>query len=293
LRPWLQLVRAPNLFTVPGDPLAGYLIANSGIVVYSSLAAAILSSLFLYSAGLVMNDLADQAEDRRDRPARPLPSGAVAPAAAWAVMAILLAAGLLAAWYTGSRASLLCAVILVAAMALYNFAAKRWFVLGALNMGLCRSLSVLIGALAGPLAVWQRASLFTLAVGLYIAAITNLARHETRPSAPVTARLWPALFYILGSVAATVEALGADSRRPAIYLSVIGIGAVVWLAMLMFHKPAPPLPPLIGSHIRLLLILQAATCYVADPWVLGPPAALVLVLFWPASRSLGRWFYAS
>ena len=31
LRTWLQLFRAPNLFTVPGDPLAGYLFANSGV----------------------------------------------------------------------------------------------------------------------------------------------------------------------------------------------------------------------------------------------------------------------
>ena len=30
LRTWLQLFRAPNLFTVPGDPLAGYLLASYG-----------------------------------------------------------------------------------------------------------------------------------------------------------------------------------------------------------------------------------------------------------------------
>ena len=28
---WLQLLRAPNLFTVPGDPLAGFLLASGGV----------------------------------------------------------------------------------------------------------------------------------------------------------------------------------------------------------------------------------------------------------------------
>ena len=30
MKAWLQLFRVPNLFTVPGDPLAGFLIATGG-----------------------------------------------------------------------------------------------------------------------------------------------------------------------------------------------------------------------------------------------------------------------
>src|SRR5687768_2365240 len=84
-RAWLQLLRAPNLFTVPGDPLAGYLLATQLLALPGDLrvALAIGASFCFYSAGLMLNDLLDLREDRRDRPERPLPSGAVKTGHAW------------------------------------------------------------------------------------------------------------------------------------------------------------------------------------------------------------------
>ena len=57
LRTWLQLLRAPNLFTVPGDPLAGYLLACYGAVEPRVLLP-VFASLCFYSSGLLVNDLA-------------------------------------------------------------------------------------------------------------------------------------------------------------------------------------------------------------------------------------------
>ena len=95
LKTWLQLVRAPNLFTVPGDPLAGYLLTSLGVldlrVIY-----AMVASLCFYVAGLLMNDLCDLEEDRKERPERPLPSGAATRRAVWNLMIILGVAGLVA-----------------------------------------------------------------------------------------------------------------------------------------------------------------------------------------------------
>ena len=73
-RTWLQLFRAPNLFTAPGDPLAGYLLANFGAGIDGTLPLVIIACLLFYGAGLLLNDFADLEEDRRDRPSRPLPS---------------------------------------------------------------------------------------------------------------------------------------------------------------------------------------------------------------------------
>ena len=64
---WLQLLRAPNLLTVPGDPVAGYLLAMHGGVPRMELLGAVLASLFFYCAGLLLNDVRDLDEDRRDR----------------------------------------------------------------------------------------------------------------------------------------------------------------------------------------------------------------------------------
>jgi 4-hydroxybenzoate polyprenyltransferase len=296
-RAWLQLLRPPNLFTVPGDPFVGYLFANSGVMTWSVLAA-VGASLLLYSAGLVLNDLADLAEDRRERPSRPLPSGAVALGPAWGLALLLAAAGLTCAWLTGSRASFAVAAGLLLTVALYDFLLKRWALPGALAMGLCRSLSVMIGALAGPVSahftVKPHAIGFAAVIGLYIAAVTNLARHETRDSVPLSARIWPAAVLILGSLGGFWLVLTSRERHWAAAFLLLAIVAVLRLAAHMFDREKTLfLPPLIGSHIRLLLVLQAAGAFLADPWIWGLPAAVLLVLLWPLSWKVSRWFYAS
>jgi 4-hydroxybenzoate polyprenyltransferase len=93
MKAWLQLFRVPNLFTVPGDPLAGFLIATGGRLDSRALCA-VLASVCIYAAGLAMNDLADFAEDKSERPMRPLPSGAIARGTAWIVVANLILLGL-------------------------------------------------------------------------------------------------------------------------------------------------------------------------------------------------------
>lgn len=297
LRAWMQLLRPPNLFTVPGDPLAGYLLANRGFVA-PSLAWACAASLLLYSAGLVLNDLADEAEDRRERPSRPVPSGAVPKQGAWAMAILLALGGLAAAWLTGSPASFFIGVALLACVALYDFLLKRWAVPGSIAMGLCRTLSVLVGAFATHPAVTipahRRATIFAVLLGGYIAAVTNLARHETRREVPRAAKLGPSIAYAIAGGAGIFFSLLLPERIWATAIFGAGIVLAAWLASRMFEEKPPPLPPLIGSHIRLLLLLQAGACYAADPvgWA-GLAACALLLLLWPAAWSFSRWFYAS
>ena len=93
-RAWLQLFRVPNLLTVPGDPIAGVFLAAAAAnaaIPASAMFAAMAVSLLLYGAGLLQNDYFDLPEDRRERPRRPLPSGAVRPVYAIAVAVSLRA----------------------------------------------------------------------------------------------------------------------------------------------------------------------------------------------------------
>src|SRR3954451_19539920 len=120
MRVWLQLFRAPNLFTVPGDPAMGYLLAN-GWELDRGLPLSIGASLCFYSAGLLMNDLADEDEDRRDRPNRPLPSGGASRRSVFVVMLVLCAAGLAALALTGRPSAIKAGGALIVAMALYNY----------------------------------------------------------------------------------------------------------------------------------------------------------------------------
>lgn len=223
LRAWLQLIRLPNLLTAPGDPLAGYLLAG-GAWDAARITAACGVSLLLYIAGLIDNDLVDMDEDRRDRPNRPLPRRAVSPGWAGTFMtACLIGAMYLASTVNGT--TLLTASALCIAIAVYNHLLKSNRLLGALGMGGCRALSLLVGAAAaGPLfpvppAVSAAAGL----LGLYIAALTWIAAKETEDPTGRRSRavgVWIANLVLLQAA----FCLAADPRRhwiPAVILILI------------------------------------------------------------------------
>ena len=328
LRAWLQLFRVPNLFTVPGDPLAGFLIATGGRL-DARVVFAILASLFLYAAGLAMNDLADFKEDQRDRPKRPLPSGAISRGSAWIVTGNLVIFGLGMCFLAGLPVVLMGFGVLLGVV-LYNFLTKRIPVIGALNMGVCRGLSLLVGAAAGlgpdpqmlaaaagtqfvqpvlsalyfALAQASGQRFFVFAIGgalliaLYIAAVTNLARHETRADYPRFPRVLPLFSLLLGFVVLkqATESLFRD-QSPALWLVAIVLCAMNTSPLM--REPPSPLPPRIGGFIRILPVLQASLCLlpsVPTPLRKTPAsfvAALALLACVPLHGWLGKKFYAS
>lgn len=236
MKNWLQLFRMPNLLTVPGDPLAGYLLASAGAEKFRpAVFYAISASLLFYGFGLLLNDLMDFSEDCAERPDRPLPGGAVSARSVWKIAGALPILGLAICAVTGWKSFLFGLGIVLAVIA-YDCGLKKNPLTGPLTMGICRGLSLLLGAaLSGafPIAVIA-AALLTI---LYIAAVTMLARRET--------------------------------SHPAI-------------------------PPLIGSLIRALILIQAFFCAISGAgwpgWLAASALALVL---WPASRMVGKRFYAS
>ena len=299
LRIWLQLLRAPNLFTVPGDPLAGYLLACFGDV-EPRLFLPVFASLLFYAAGLLLNDLADFAEDLAERPARPLPSGAASRGAVIAVMLGCVIVGLLICsiagiWTLGVGAALLLAITS------YNLEMKRVPFAGAMTMGLCRGLSFLLGAtvvphgrLTIPLMLYRRLDHVVVAfllVTLFIAAVTNLARFETKAQSPPLAKWLPAAA-IAGGMASFLPLVSVPNRNSAFMLLAVALFISAQIAWQLTREPQTPIPPMIGNLIRLLLIVQAAFC-AAFGGVIGSLAATVFIILWPVSRAVGKRFYAS
>jgi 4-hydroxybenzoate polyprenyltransferase len=184
MKNWLQLFRAPNLFTVPGDPLAGFLLASAGAgVFHAAIAPIILASLLFYGFGLLLNDLMDLREDRAERPSRPLPSGAVNLKTVRVVAALIAIAGLGICAHTGTKPFLYGSAI-VLAVTTYNCGVKKIPLFGVINMGVCRGLNVLLGATLAPVFT---ASVITaaLVIAVYITAVSLLARDETEnPAIP-------------------------------------------------------------------------------------------------------------
>lgn len=288
-RTWLQLLRAPNLFSVPGDPLAGFLLASGGAL-HPAVLLAIVASLALYSAGLLVNDLCDLEEDRAERPNRPLPSGAADPRVVRLVAIALFVVGNGCALLLGVRA-LFVALGITAAVLAYDSFAKRIAIVGPLTMGVCRGLSVLLGGAA----VSALKPLTLLAAGLvtlYIASVTHLARYETHRSAPAWAKLLPPLPLAAG-VALLLGQSDAGWRYPGPATLALALAFVVLSVRSTLRQPAPPLPPIIGQLIRVLLVVQCAFCLVRKPAPAAFACAIALLTLWPVSRAVSRKFYAS
>ena len=131
-------------------------------------------------AGMALNDVADKDVDARERPDRPIPSGAVSLGAAWGVSLGMmgLGLGLLA---SAHPLSALVALALCAAIFAYNFLLKGG-PLGPACMGLIRALNLLTGmSLAWdgvPSMLPRSAWLALLSLWAYIALVTFLARDE-------------------------------------------------------------------------------------------------------------------
>jgi 4-hydroxybenzoate polyprenyltransferase len=182
LVPWLRLLRAGTLFSPAGDVIAGLCVvaAATAVPVWSwDAVRAVLASVAIYGAGMVLNDVADRGEDARLRPERPIPRGDVAVGTAAVAGALLLGLALLVSPPPCRGHHAVLALLVVA----YDFALKRSVLAGAATMGVLRAGNL---ATAGaPLWPYWPSALLAAALcyGVYIAAVTILGHFEDRPPA--------------------------------------------------------------------------------------------------------------
>ncbi len=289
--PWFALLRVPNLLTVPGDPIAGYLLAaGPAAVIDSRVGLAVLASLCFYAGGLITNDLADVTEDRRDRPARPLPSGLISGTSARNVAVFLLSLALALCAVLG-KASLLTGSMLCIGILGYNLGLKRVVIAGPLVMGCCRSLSLCLGATVhGTASVSLVAASGILAS--YIALVTWLAQREMSPSRAGLAGWMPAAILLAG-MAAMVRFTKAPPEEHLRLAGAFFLAFALAARVAMELRAKTPMPPLIGLLISALMPLQSAFCIAAGAGLWSMFFGFVLIALWPLHRLLSRWFYAS
>jgi len=327
---WLQILRVPNLLTVPGDPIVGF-FSWSSIRYYSSiekgyleigsvsmLIPCILSVLMLYCAGLILNDLMDLNEDRRERRHRPLPSGSISVVSASVVAVLMFVGGLVAAWFNG----LLCAQIagvLSLAIVCYNAGAKRLAVIGPLNMGLCRGLSVFMGLAIStslglghdpqvPLLTWEKLSMVlswpfysVTPMILYVAAVTLIASSETE-SVKMRVRQWlpVAVVAVWMPFLAQPHPPWDSLLQAAGVVLIAGVPVLIALACgyRLRDNPSPrTVQRAVAELVGNLLLIQAAAVYFnsysTNARTEALPFAIGLGLAYPVFLVLCKRFYAS
>lgn len=171
---YLQLARAPAVFTAISNILASQLIIEQGLVNWFNLIALSCSSSLIYIAGMVLNDCFDIEVDRRERPSRPLPSGQIPLLQAWLIGWFCLIAGLLISAIL-SLTTLIIAILLATAVLLYDGLLKNTGV-GPLVMGSCRYLNWLLGL--STVTLTFESYLIALPIFTYVISLTYLSRAE-------------------------------------------------------------------------------------------------------------------
>ncbi|MFC5219002.1 SCO3242 family prenyltransferase [Streptomyces coerulescens] len=292
---WAQLLRISALFTVPGDVLAG--AAAAGVRPDRRTLLAIGCSLCLYEAGMVLNDWADQDEDARERPDRPLPSGRIPPAAALGAAIGFTGAAIALATRAGRPAAAV-AGALAATVWAYDLKLKHTRA-GALAMGAARGLDVLLGAVAaGGRPLRPAVALSSAALVAHTYAVTRVARNETTGGsglAPVAAlvtssTIGAALASRGAGGVARSQVAGRSGWQPVRDLTAPAFAALygITAARPYLHAALNPSPALtqraVGGGIRALIPLQAALAARAGAPALGG-ALMALV---PLARRLSR-----
>jgi len=312
-----RLVRLPNVFTALADVALGYLFVTQGTAVNIPLFLLLLgSSACLYMAGMVLNDVFDVEQDTRERPHRPIPSGAISLGVAQQIGWGLLAGGVVLAGCAAGLSlritdlwwrSFVVAIAIAVAIVLYDKFLKTT-VWGPVLMGLCRMLNVLLGmsvAVSRPGTAWGGFDTAELAVaggmGLFVMGITWFARREAGEIS--RNELWGGIVLMACGLLtlAAFPNCGEFARGertltiqpPLIWpLLLLLLGSsIVRRCAVALAAPTPARVQLaVKQCILSIVVLDAAVCLAARSpvgWAVGI-ASLLIPTLW-----LGRWIHST
>jgi 4-hydroxybenzoate polyprenyltransferase len=291
---FLALVRIPTVFSSMSNAYAGYFIGGGRGLTPALGLGALASALFIM-AGMALNDVADKDVDARERPDRPIPSGAIPLKLAWTLSLGMMGLGLVLQ-YLANPPSVLVGLALCVAILAYNFTLKGG-PFGPAAMGLCRALNLF----AGMSLVWDsvprmhelpRAAIVAIvSLWAYIALVTFLARDEVGGNSRRRAGQFLAGLglWFLAWCAAAFTWFRSESFL-----------ALAWLALAMFLRgplrnlatdPSPKhTGQMVGGMLRLVPLVDVLGMLANQV----PPAyALAGALWILPAYAVGKWFYST
>jgi 4-hydroxybenzoate polyprenyltransferase len=300
IKPYLQLVRLPNLFTAAADSLAGWLIVRGSLAEPGRWLPLVLASVAIYAGGIVLNDVFDYEVDLHERPNRPLPSGRVSRRLAAWFGGIALVMGPLLAALSGSTNSLIVALVLAACVLAYDAGLKRT-VLGPEAMGACRGLNLLLGMSQGPSMGGPPAWLAVASFGVFVTGVTWISRSEveTGQTRGVFAGFLLELAAIVGLITAA-SGIGMAGVAPStVHLPISWSGIVVFglVDLVIFRAGRAalrrPEPSVIQHAVKTGVLSMVWLDVALVSCVLGPWPALAVASLWVPAFLLGRWLYST
>jgi 4-hydroxybenzoate polyprenyltransferase len=301
-----RLLRLSLMPSAAADVLVGVVIGSGGHWPGGGAPFWLLAaSLCIYHGALALNDWADREDDRHERPDRPLASGAIRPATALGLSAVLILGGGLLAFGAGSRTGLWMGV--VASLAVAYDLCGRGPLLGPLLLGLCRAGNLGAGLL---LASWQGGQAQVsanpapallapaLLYGAYVFVVSRLGRLEDRedprPLGQRPARALNSAALLLAATPLLALVLPGATAWGAVLAAFLAWPAAKGLARAA-RRREPWTRAAVGANMGLALrrlLIFTASCALIQVEV-GPAPAIVVVLAlagYPASFALRRVF---
>ena len=247
LRAALALGRVSNLPTVWTNTLAGALLA--GARPGPEFALVVLAFSLFYAGGMFLNDAFDSPWDARERPERPIPSGAAGAREVFLWGFGLLAAGVLVLALFGREAAM-AGMALAGAITFYDWNHKA-NPLSPVVMGLCRALIYVGAALCYtvvlPGALWWG----SLVLVCYLIGLTYIAKQETLARVE---NLWPLAFLAVPVLYGAWLIAAAPLAAPFWVLFCAWMALALWL---LRRRRRGDIPRAVVSLIAGISLLDA------------------------------------
>jgi len=244
---------------------------------------------FLYTAGMIFNDVCDLRIDRRERPYRPIPSGRVSIRAATAAVGVLILLAMACLTLT-TDAAVASGGVLVALIVGYDLFHARSAVC-VLLMAACRALVYIVVASAvAPPGGWPLpmplAPLLAATLGLYIIGLSLVARLEMAPESKGSKATRAAPLLLAAVPFAGLAATGLPGSQSLRWVAPVAIVMLLWIAHGARHALASP------ARRRSAVAVWLSAIPLVDGFFLAlldrPGLAVCAALCWPATVLLQR-----
>lgn len=292
-------MRPANVVTAVADVIAGMAIAGYFLISDDYFSATkyvhlnnyllppillVISTIGLYSGGIILNDVFDAELDAKERPERPIPSGLISKKSATIFGGIFFFVGIFAAGLYSKESQYLAASIMICCL-VYDKLLKHHAFFGPLNMGLCRGLNLLLGVsiISTELNNWWFLAIIPI---IYIASITMISRGEVHGGSKKM--LYFGVFLYLIVIAAILSL--AQIKGNLLYALIFVLPFALMIFTPLWKAIQNPIGPNIGKAVKAgviaLILMNAAWASAFGVW----PVAIFIVILLPISLLLSKAF---